>query len=59
MALPVPPHDEFITTRRRSGVADVNTRAGHAGLMTANRNGLYYVLDRTNGQFLTGSPTQK
>ena len=25
-------------------------------LMTANRNGLFYVLDRTNGEFLLGKP---
>jgi len=38
-------------------LADINWQGQpRKVLMTANRNGLFYVLDRTNGQFLLGKP---
>ena len=55
------PHDEFDYDATQVQVlADVNYQGRpRKVLMTANRNGLYYVLDRTNGQFLTGKPYTK
>ena len=41
-------------------LADINIRGQQRKvLMQANKNGFYYVLDRTNGQFISGSPYAK
>jgi len=55
------PHDEFDYDATQVPVlADVEYQGRpRKVVMTANRNGLYYVLDRTNGQFLTGKPFTK
>ncbi len=55
------PHDEFDYDATQVPVlADVNYQGRpRKVIMTANRNGLYYVLDRTNGEFLTGKPYTK
>ena len=55
------PHDEFDYDATQVPVlADVNYQGRpRKVLMTANRNGLYYVLDRTTGEFLTGKPYTK
>jgi alcohol dehydrogenase (cytochrome c) len=55
------PHDEFDYDATQVPVlADVNYEGRpRKVLMTANRNGLYYVLDRTNGEFLIGKPYTK
>jgi alcohol dehydrogenase (cytochrome c) len=55
------PHDEFDYDATQVPVlADVEYQGRQRKVvMTANRNGLYYVLDRTNGQFLTGKPFTK
>lgn len=52
------PHDEHDWDAAQTPVlADIpiNGVLRHL-LLTANRNGFYYVLDRTDGQFLTGVP---
>src|SRR5712671_1198598 len=55
------PHDEFDYDATQVPVlGDVHYQGRpRKVVMTANRNGLYYVLDRTNGQFLTGKPYTK
>lgn len=55
------PHDEFDYDATQVPVlADVDYQGGRRKVMMwANRNGLYYVLDRTTGQFLTGRPFTK
>jgi alcohol dehydrogenase (cytochrome c) len=55
------PHDEFDYDATQVPVlADMNYQGRQRKvLMTANRNGLYYVLDRITGQFLTGKPYTK
>ena len=55
------PHDEFDWDATQVPVlADVNIKgAKRKTLMLANRNGVFYVLDRTNGQFLSGKSFTK
>jgi alcohol dehydrogenase (cytochrome c) len=55
------PHDEFDYDATQVPVlADMDYQGRQRKvLMTANRNGLYYVLDRVTGQFLTGKPYTK
>jgi alcohol dehydrogenase (cytochrome c) len=55
------PHDEFDYDATQVPVlADVQYQGRpRKVVMTANRNGVYYVLDRTNGQFLAGKPFTK
>lgn len=50
------PHDEFDWDATQVPVlADINFRGSpRKVMMWANRNGVFYVLDRTNGQFLLG-----
>jgi len=50
------PHDEFDWDSTQTPVlADINFRGTPRKVMLwANRNGVFYVLDRTNGQFLSG-----
>jgi alcohol dehydrogenase (cytochrome c) len=52
------PHDEMDYDSTQVPVlADINWQGQpRKVLMTANRNGVFYVLDRTNGQFLLGKP---
>ena len=51
------PHDEFDWDATQTPVlADIDFRgAPRKVMMWANRNGVFYVLDRTNGQFLSGA----
>jgi alcohol dehydrogenase (cytochrome c) len=55
------PHDEFDYDSAAVPVlADMEYQGRPRKLMLwANRNGVYYVLDRTNGQFLAGKPFTK
>jgi alcohol dehydrogenase (cytochrome c) len=55
------PHDEFDWDATQTPVlADINFRGTPRKVMLwANRNGVFYVLDRTNGQFLSGKPFVK
>lgn len=52
------PHDEMdYDSTQVQVLADITWQGQpRKVLMTANRNGLYYVLDRTNGEFLLGKP---
>ncbi len=52
------PHDEMDYDATQVQVlADIDWKGEpRKVLMTANRNGVYYVLDRTNGEFLLGKP---
>ncbi|MFT7460809.1 MAG: alcohol dehydrogenase (cytochrome c) [Planctomycetota bacterium] len=52
------PHDEMDWDATQVQVlADINWHGKpRKVLMTANRNGVFYVLDRSNGQFLLGKP---
>jgi alcohol dehydrogenase (cytochrome c) len=52
------PHDEFDWDSTQVPVlADINYNGTpRKVMMWANRNGVFYVLDRTNGQFLSGKP---
>jgi len=52
------PHDEFDWDSTQVPVlADITFRGTpRKVMMFANRNGVFYVLDRTNGQFLSGKP---
>jgi alcohol dehydrogenase (cytochrome c) len=52
------PHDEFDWDSTQTPVlADINFRGAPRKVMLwANRNGVFYVLDRTTGQFLSGKP---
>jgi alcohol dehydrogenase (cytochrome c) len=55
------PHDEFDYDATQIEVlADIQYQGQlRKVLMTANRNGVFYVLDRTNGQFLKATPFTK
>jgi alcohol dehydrogenase (cytochrome c) len=55
------PHDEFDYDATQIPVlADIQIGGQlRKVLMTANRNGVFYVLDRTNGQFLKATPFTK
>jgi len=55
------PHDEFDYDATQIPVlADVQFNgANRKVLMSANRNGVFYVIDRTNGQFLLAKPFTK
>jgi alcohol dehydrogenase (cytochrome c) len=55
------PHDEFDYDATQIPVlADIDWQGRpRKVMMWANRNGLFYVLDRTNGQFLSGKPFVK
>ena len=55
------PHDEFDYDATQVPVLADITWQGQPRkvLISANRNGLWYVLDRTNGQFLQGKPFTK
>jgi len=55
------PHDEYDYDSVQVPVlADANWKGSPRKLMLwANRNGFFYVLDRTNGQFLYGTPFTK
>src|SRR5262245_5840374 len=55
------PHDEFDWDATQVPVfADIALNGNpRKVLMLANRNGVFYVLDRTNGQFLSGTPFVK
>lgn len=52
------PHDEFDFDSTQTPVlADILWQGSTRRVMLwANRNGMWYVLDRTNGQFLSGKP---
>ncbi|HEX4275637.1 MAG TPA: PQQ-dependent dehydrogenase, methanol/ethanol family [Bryobacteraceae bacterium] len=52
------PHDEFDFDAVQVPVlADINWKGSpRKVMMWANRNGLFYVIDRTTGQFLLGKP---
>ncbi|MEI7949886.1 MAG: PQQ-dependent dehydrogenase, methanol/ethanol family [Gammaproteobacteria bacterium] len=52
------PHDEMDYDATQVPVlADINWNGkARKVVMTANRNGVFYVLDRTNGSFLLGKP---
>ncbi|MES2626830.1 MAG: PQQ-dependent dehydrogenase, methanol/ethanol family [Pseudomonadota bacterium] len=52
------PHDEMDYDATQVQVlADISWKGQpRKVLMTANRNGVFYVLDRTNGEFLLGKP---
>jgi alcohol dehydrogenase (cytochrome c) len=52
------PHDEFDQDATQSAVlADIRWQGSPRKVMLwANRNGFFYVLDRTTGQFLSGRP---
>jgi len=55
------PHDEFDYDATQVPVLadrEINGRVRKL-MFWANRNGLYYVIDRTNGQFLKGTPFTK
>src|SRR5262249_55094838 len=55
------PHDEFDYDATQVPVlADMQFQGRQRKVMMwANRNGLYYVIDRTTGQFLLGKPFTK
>jgi alcohol dehydrogenase (cytochrome c) len=55
------PHDEFDWDATQVPVlADIALNgSARKVMMWANRNGVFYVLDRTNGQFLSGTPFVK
>jgi len=55
------PHDEFDYDATQVPVlADIELRGRMRKVMLwANRNGYWYVLDRTNGEFLSGKPFTK
>ncbi len=55
------PHDVYDFDAVQIPVlADITFRgAPMKALLWANRNGIYYVLDRTNGKFLSGTPMGK
>ncbi|HJT90224.1 MAG TPA: PQQ-dependent dehydrogenase, methanol/ethanol family [Bryobacteraceae bacterium] len=55
------PHDDFdFDSVQVPVLADMNWQGRPRKVMLwANRNGFYYVLDRTNGQFLQGKPFAK
>jgi alcohol dehydrogenase (cytochrome c) len=55
------PHDEFDWDATQVPVLADIALNGNARkvMMWANRNGVFYVLDRTNGQFLSGTPFVK
>ena len=55
------PHDEFDYDSTQVPVlAEIQWQGQmRKVLMTANRNGVFYVLDRTNGQFLKATPFTK
>jgi alcohol dehydrogenase (cytochrome c) len=55
------PHDEFDWDATQVPVlADIDFQgASRKVMMWANRNGVFYVLDRTNGQFLAGTSFTK
>ena len=55
------PHDEFDYDATQIPVlADIELRGRMRKVMLwANRNGYWYVLDRTNGEFLSGKPFTK
>ena len=55
------PHDDSITIRCRFRCWRIWNGKGQPRkvMMWANRNGFFYVLDRTNGQFLPGKPFGK
>jgi alcohol dehydrogenase (cytochrome c) len=55
------PHDEFDYDSTQVPVlADIMWQGSpRKVLLWANRNGMWYVLDRTNGQFLSGKPFTK
>ena len=55
------PHDEFDYDATQVPVlADMDYQGSARKVMLwANRNGLYYVIDRTTGQFLAGKPFTK
>jgi alcohol dehydrogenase (cytochrome c) len=55
------PHDEFDYDATQVPVLADITWQGQPRkvLISANRNGLWYVIDRTNGQFLQGKPFTK
>jgi alcohol dehydrogenase (cytochrome c) len=55
------PHDEFdFDSTQVPVLADILWQgAPRKALLFANRNGFFYVLDRTNGQFLLGKPFAK
>jgi alcohol dehydrogenase (cytochrome c) len=55
------PHDEFDYDATQVPVlADIQFNgANRKVLMTANRNGVFYVIDRTTGQFLLAKPFTK
>jgi alcohol dehydrogenase (cytochrome c) len=55
------PHDEFDYDATQIPVlADIQFQGqSRKVLMSANRNGVFYVLDRTNGQFLKATPFTK
>ena len=52
------PHDEFDYDATQVPILIDRTVAGRSRklVVIANRNGFYYVLDRTNGEFLLGKP---
>ena len=53
------PHDEHDWDSNQVQVLADLTIGGRARktLITANRNGFFYVLDRTNGAFIQARPT--
>jgi alcohol dehydrogenase (cytochrome c) len=55
------PHDEFDYDATQIPVlADIQINGqSRKVLMSANRNGVFYVLDRTNGQFIKATPFTK
>lgn len=55
------PHDEFDWDATQVPVlADIDFRGAHRkALLWANRNGVFYVLDRTTGEFLSGKSFTK
>jgi alcohol dehydrogenase (cytochrome c) len=55
------PHDEFDWDATQVPIlADVALNGSpRKVMMLANRNGVFYVIDRTNGQFLSGTPFVK
>jgi alcohol dehydrogenase (cytochrome c) len=55
------PHDEFDWDATQIPVlADITLQGrSRKTMMWANRNGVFYVLDRTTGQFLSGKPFTK
>ncbi len=56
------PHDQFDYDSTQVPVLadlDDGSAAKRKVMLFANRNGIYYVLDRTNGRFVTGKPFTK